>query len=79
MNAGRSYRNDPTQALSLSQAAKHLGISKAHLANVIRGRVGCVPALRHAKVGRRILIRRVWLDEWLEKVGERSVLSSVSI
>jgi len=79
MKAEANYGNEPTQALSLAQAAKHLGISKAHLANVICGRVGSVPALRHAKVGRRILIRRVWLDEWLERVGERSVLSSVSI
>lgn len=79
MNTETSCWNVPTQALSLAQAAEYLGISKAHLANVISGRVASVPALRHAKVGRRILIRRVWLDEWLEKVGQRSVLSSVSI
>ena len=44
--------NDIPQALSLAQAAGYLGISKAHLANVIHGRVVGVPALRHAKVGR---------------------------
>ena len=47
MKAETNYGNEPTQALSLAQAAKHLGISKAHLANVICGRVGSVPALRH--------------------------------
>ena len=74
MKTETSYGKDPMQALSLAEAAKYLGISKAHLANVIRGRVASVPVVRHAKVGRRILIRVVWLDEWLEKISQRSVL-----
>lgn len=71
--------NDPAPAVSLAQAARYLGISKAHLANVIHGHVADVPLLRYAKVGRRIVFRVVWLDEWIESVGQRSVLSSANI
>jgi len=28
--------------------------------------------LRHARAGRRILIKRQWADEWLEVAGQES-------
>src|SRR5436305_11395988 len=74
----RNYGDDLPKALSLAQAAKYLGISKSHLANIIRGQVEGVPTLRHAKVGRRLLFRVTWLEEWVEKIGQRSVLSKWS-
>jgi hypothetical protein len=43
-----------------------LRISKAHLSNVINGKVPDVPPLRSFRVGRRVLIRREWVDEWME-------------
>ena len=58
--------------LTLKQAAAYLRISNAHLANVIRGKVPGVPPLNCARIGRRILIKRDWADEWLEKAGQRS-------
>ena len=61
--------SDTTQVLTLKQAAEHLRISKAHLCNVINGKVPGVPRLRHARIGRRILIREEWVDEWLELAG----------
>jgi hypothetical protein len=39
------------------------------LSNVINGKVEGVPKLLVARVGRRILIRREWADEWLEKAA----------
>jgi excisionase family DNA binding protein len=52
--------------MTLNQTATYLGISKAHLSNVINGRVAGAPLLRHARVGRRVLIRRDWVDDFLE-------------
>lgn len=64
---------ESAQVMTLQQAAAYLRISKAHLSNVLNGKVPGVPPLRHASVGRRILIKRIWADEWLEEVGERSL------
>ena len=55
-----------SQVLTLTQAASYLQISKSHLSNVIRGGVPGVPSMRHARIGRKILIKREWADEWLE-------------
>jgi excisionase family DNA binding protein len=63
--------NEHTGVLTLKQAAAYLQVSKAHLSNVINGRVTGVPPLRHAQIGRRILIKRAWADEWLEMAGQR--------
>lgn len=57
------------EVLNMKQAAGYLRISKAHLANIINGKVRGVPPLRHAVVGRRILIKRAWAEQWLEEVG----------
>jgi hypothetical protein len=59
---------------TLKQTAAYLQISKAHLSNVIRGKVAGIPPLRHAQIGRRILIKREWADEWLESAGQASLL-----
>ena len=53
------------QILTLVEAALLVRCSKAHLLNVIHGRVGNVPPLPHIRMGRRILIRRGSLDRWL--------------
>jgi len=63
--------NERSEVLTLRQTAEYLRISKAHLSNVINGKVPNVPALTCARVGRRILIKRRWADAWLEKVGQR--------
>ena len=67
-----SGANEQSQVLTLKQAAQYLQISKAHLSNVINGKVAGVPPLRHARAGRRILIKRQWADEWLEVAGQES-------
>ena len=52
--------------MTLKQAAAYLQISKAHLSNVINGKVPGVRPVRSFRMGRRILIKREWVNEWLE-------------
>jgi hypothetical protein len=47
-------------------------MSKAHLSNLINGKLPGVPRLRHAWPGPRILIKREWADEWLEIAAQES-------
>jgi excisionase family DNA binding protein len=61
---------EDSPVLTLKQAAAYLRISKAHLSNVINGKVPGVPDLKNARVGRRILIKREWADTWLEMAGK---------
>lgn len=59
--------------MTLKQAASYLQISKAHLSNVINGKVAGVTPVRCIRMGRRILIKREWIEEWLE-VADRAGL-----
>jgi excisionase family DNA binding protein len=60
---------EPSTVMTLQQAAAYLRISKAHLSNVIGGKVPGVRPMRSVRIGRRILIRQEWMDQWLEKSG----------
>ena len=57
---------ESTPVMTLTQAAAYLRVSKAHLSNVINGKVPGVQPVRCFRMGRRILIKREWLDEWME-------------
>ena len=70
---GVNEKTERSAVMTLQQTADYLQISKAHASNILNGNVPGVLPLRHATVGRRILIRRIWADEWLEKMGARSV------
>ena len=61
--------------MTLQQAADYLQISKAHLSNVINRKLSDVQPLRCCRVGRRILIKRAWIDEWLENADKGSIRS----
>jgi hypothetical protein len=67
-----SNAGERSQVMTLTQTATYLRISKAHLSNLLTGKVPGVPVLRHARPGRRILIRREWADQWLEAAAEAS-------
>jgi excisionase family DNA binding protein len=60
------HTNESTPVMTLTQAAAYLRVSKAHLSNVINGKVPGVQPVRCFRMGRRILIKREWLDEWME-------------
>jgi len=52
--------------LTMAEVAIILRCSKAHVSNLLNGRVAGVPRLTHFCAGRRKLIRREWLDYWME-------------
>ena len=56
--------------LTLEEVAAILRCSKAHLCNVINGKMAGLPALPHITLGRRKLVRRAALERWLERVEE---------
>lgn len=53
------------QILTLPEVAQFLRCSKAHLSNLLNGRVPGARPLPHLSVGRRKLIRRDSLEHWL--------------
>lgn len=53
--------------LTLSEAAQYLRISKSQMIRILQGRFGNAP--QHKRAGNRVLIRREWLDEWLERAA----------
>ena len=70
MTDERKQSESQTSVLTLTQAASYLQVSKAHLSNVINGKVHGIPSVRHFRLGRRVLIKREWIDEWLELSGQ---------
>ena len=52
--------------LTVAEVAEILRCSKAHVANALHGKVSGLPKLEHLKMGRRQLVRRDWLDQWME-------------
>ena len=54
--------------LNLAEAATVVRCSRAHLSNIIHGKVPGIPYLPTVRIGRRVLFRRESLEQWLEKV-----------
>jgi hypothetical protein len=61
---GESVTTKPV--LTLSEVAAQLRCSKAHVSNILNGRVAGLAPLPHLALGRRKLVRREWLAEWIE-------------
>ena len=59
-------QQETARILTINQVAEILQCSKAHVSNALNGKVANVPALPHFSLGRRKLIRREWLEAWLE-------------
>lgn len=53
--------------LTIKDVAEILKCSRAHVSKVINGLVPGVGRLTHLAVGRRKLVRREWLDQWVER------------
>jgi excisionase family DNA binding protein len=56
------------QLLTIREAAQLLRCSKAHLSNVLNGKVRNVPPLTSVRLGRRRLISRRSLTSWIATV-----------
>jgi hypothetical protein len=59
--------------LTVSEAARELRCSKAHLHNIIGGRVPNLPPLPVLRIGRRLLVRHDALMQWLMDLERREV------
>ncbi|MBV8831463.1 MAG: helix-turn-helix domain-containing protein [Acidobacteriaceae bacterium] len=51
---------------TIEEVAKVLRCSKAHVQNALRGKLRGVPRLMHLSMGRRKVVRREWLQQWVE-------------
>jgi excisionase family DNA binding protein len=61
-----SQATSQRDVLTLREVASILRCSKTHVSNAVNGKVPGLPRLTHVALGRRILIRKEWLDEWME-------------
>ena len=52
----------------LAEAAALVRCSRAHLSNVVNGKVRGIPRLPAVRIGRRVLFRRESLELWLQQV-----------
>jgi hypothetical protein len=52
--------------LTINDVAAILRCSKTHVSHVLAGRIPGIPRLSHLAMGRRKLVRREWLDQWME-------------
>ena len=52
--------------LTIDEVAKFLRCSKAHVQNALCGKLQGLPRLMHLPMGRRKVVRREWLQQWLE-------------
>jgi len=70
----RDHLTAPGQrsVLTLAEAAKELRCSKAHLCNVVNGKVPRLPRLPVVRIGRRILIRYEALWNWVREAESAS-------
>lgn len=57
--------DEKKEILTLPEVARRLRCSKGHVSRLLNGRVHGVPALTHMAMGRRKVVRREWLEAWL--------------
>jgi len=65
-----TFAEDRT-VLTVAEAARELRCSKAHVHNIISGRVPHLPPLPVLRIGRRVLIRYEGLKSWMLSVEAR--------
>jgi excisionase family DNA binding protein len=63
---------DQEDVLTIREVACELRCSKAHVYNLIKGRVSGVSPLPAIRMGRRLLVRRSSLERW-KRLNERTV------
>ena len=79
IDAGFRRRRDDMlpSILTLKEVSKELRCSKAHLSHIVNGKVAGLPPLPVARIGRRVIIRREALLNWLWTVeGRDGIMAS---
>jgi excisionase family DNA binding protein len=64
---------DDRNVLTVAEVAAELRCSKAHVHNVINGKVHDLPPLPVLRIGRRVLIRRDGLEAWMLSLEAREI------
>ena len=57
-----------SNVLNLAEAATLVRCSRAHLSNIVNGKVHGIPRLPTVRIGRRVLFRRESLELWLQEI-----------
>jgi excisionase family DNA binding protein len=60
-----------TSILTIREVAEVLRCSKAHVQKALVGKIAGVPQLAHLSLGRRKLVRKEWLEQWIEASKNR--------
>ena len=68
---------DDREIMDIKAAASYLGVSRSHLSHILAGKVAGVPAIPHVRAGRRALIRRVVIDQWMLE-QEHGIATSIA-
>jgi excisionase family DNA binding protein len=77
MCAERGARNH--EIMSMNEAAEYIGVSRSHLSHILAGKVAGVPPIAHVRAGRRNLIRRAAIDQWLSDLEQRHVFEPMAV
>jgi predicted DNA-binding transcriptional regulator AlpA len=64
----------PGKVLNLAEAAALVRCSRAHLSNVVNGKVHGIPRLPTVRIGRRVLFRRESIEQWIQQVESMTAL-----
>lgn len=65
-SSGNGGNNAVSDVLTIPEVAAILRCSRNHVSNAMNGRVPGLSTLPHFVMGRRKLVRREWLSEWLQ-------------
>ena len=52
--------------LTIREVAELQRCSKAHVQKALVGKIAGIPQLAHLSMGRRKLVRKEWLEQWME-------------
>jgi hypothetical protein len=66
------------EIMDIRAAANYLGVSRSHLSHILAGKVPGVPAIPHVRAGRRALIRRTVIDQWILEQEQSKALASTA-
>jgi hypothetical protein len=69
-------RSAVSGVLTLSEAAAEMRCSKAHLSNILCGKVSGLPTLPVMRVGRRVLIRHAALMKWMLSIETNETMGA---
>jgi hypothetical protein len=68
MRTGQPGSAALAKVLNLAEAAAFVRCSRAHLSNIVNGKIRGIPRLPAVRIGRRVLFRRESLEMWLHQV-----------